>query len=225
MDSKISTIIFDLDDTLYEEMQFVKGGFKVVSEYLSKEFNVDRKSTYLLLLDILEKRGRGKIFDIALEKLEISNNKLVEKLVYIYRTHEPNISLHKDAVKTLDYFKKNNYKLGIITDGNVDVQKNKFQSLNFNVEFDAIIYSDEYGISNRKPSTSPYKKALNKIGCKGNEAVYIGDDPNKDFIGAKKLGILTIRILRGKYKDIRLSKDYEAEFKITNLEQIKRIIS
>ena len=38
----IRAILFDLDDTLYDEMHFVKGGFKAVSLYISKNANIDQ---------------------------------------------------------------------------------------------------------------------------------------------------------------------------------------
>ena len=53
--------------------------------------------------------------------------------------------------------------------------------------------------------------------CNPNEIIYIGDNPNKDFINIKKIGIRTLRVLTGSFKDLSLSRDYEAEHKINNL--------
>ena len=53
----IKAILFDLDDTLYEEMQFVKGGFKAVSLYISEYNNINQGVFYQLLLEVLEKHG------------------------------------------------------------------------------------------------------------------------------------------------------------------------
>jgi len=73
----IRAIIFDLDDTLYDEMQFVRGGFEAVSSYTSKNANVNQNVVYQLLLDVLEKHGRGQTFDIALKKLGLYNKNLI----------------------------------------------------------------------------------------------------------------------------------------------------
>tara|TARA_Y100000992_G_C21106881_1_gene415373 strand:+ start:368 stop:571 length:204 start_codon:yes stop_codon:yes gene_type:complete len=43
--------------------------------------------------------------------------------------------------------------------------------------------------------------------------VYIGDNPNKDFVNLNKKGSLTIRILRGTYKNKKVSKLYDAKYK------------
>ena len=68
-------LIFDLDDTLYKEREFVKSGFKAVSRYLHFKFNLNEKKIFLQLLKILKKNGRGKIFDILCFQLKLKNVK------------------------------------------------------------------------------------------------------------------------------------------------------
>lgn len=62
-------VIFDLDDTLYNERQFVRSGFKAISSYLFKKNDVHQHNIYSLLLDVSEKYGGGNTFDIALKSL------------------------------------------------------------------------------------------------------------------------------------------------------------
>jgi len=220
----IHAILFDLDDTLYDEMQFVKGGFKSVSLYISKNNNIEQKVVYQLLLDVLEEHGRGKTFDIVLKKLGLYNKKFIPKLVEVYRTYKPNLFLYPEVSNVLSTLRKQGYKLGIITDGNVEVQRNKVEALKIKDFFDCIIFSDEYGIEKQKPDPLPYQKAMEKLEASTNETVYIGDNPYKDFITARKLGIFTIRIMRGQYKNIKLGKEYESDCQIQNLEDIFNII-
>lgn len=220
----IHAILFDLDDTLYDEMQFVKGGFKAVSLYISKNNNIEQKVVYQLLLDVLEEHGRGKTFDIVLKKLGLYNKKFIPKLVEVYRTHKPNLFLYPGASNVLSTLRKQGYKLGIITDGNVEVQRNKVEALKIKDFFDCMIFSNEYGIEKQKPNPLPYQKAMEKLEASANETVYIGDNPYKDFITARKLGIFTIRIMRGQYKNIKLRKEYESNRQIQNLENIFNII-
>ena len=220
----IRAILFDLDDTLYDEMQFVKGGFKAVSLYISRNNNISQNAVYQLLLDVLEKYGRGHTFDIGLKKLGLYSKKLIPKLVEVYRIHKPNLSLYSDVTTTLSTLIKRNYKLGLITDGNVEVQKNKVKALRIKDFFDCMVFSDEYGIGKRKPNSFPYQKAMEKLELQARETIYVGDNPHKDFITAKKLGIFTVRILRGRYKNIKLRKEYEANYQIKNLDEILSII-
>jgi len=216
----IRAILFDLDDTLYDEMQFVKGGFKAVSLYISKNNNIDQNAVYQLLLDVLEKHGRGHTFDIALKKLGLYNEKLIPNLVEVYRMHKLNLSLYPEVRAVLSTLKKQDYKLGLITDGNVEVQRNKVEALKIKDFFDCIIFSDEYGIEKQKPNPFPYRKAMEELKVSARETIYVGDNPHKDFVTAKKLGIHTVRILRGQYKDIKLNEKYEADYRIRSLHEI-----
>lgn len=220
----IQVILFDLDDTLYDEMQFVKSGFKAVSLYISKDNNIEQKVVYQLLLDVLEEHGRGKTFDIVLKKLGLYNKKFIPKLVEVYRTHKPNLFLYPEISNVLSTLRKQGYKLGIITDGNVEVQRNKVEALKIKNFFNCMIFTDEYGIEKQKPNPLPYQKAMEKLEASANEIVYIGDNPYKDFITARKLGIFTIRIMRGQYKNIKLRKKYESDCQIQNLENIFNVI-
>jgi len=221
----IKAIVFDLDDTLYDEMQFVKGGFKEVSLYVSRNYNINKNLIYNLLLEVLKNYGRGSTFDIALEKLDVNDEKLVPKLIDIYRKHTPHLSLYPQAKKILNILKKQKYGLGLITDGNSGVQKNKIKALNIEDYFNCIIFSDDYGIDKRKPSLFPYQKVIEKLNVNAKETIYIGDNPHKDFISAKKLGIHTVRILKGQYKDIKLENIYEANYQIKELTELFDLIS
>ena len=220
----IRAILFDLDDTLYDEMQFVKGGFEAVSSYTSKNANVNQNVVYQLLLDVLEKHGRGQTFDIALKKLGLYNKNLIPKLVEVYRTHKPKLSLYSEVRTVLSTLRKQGYKLGLITDGNVKVQRNKVEALKIKDFFDCIIFSDEYGIEKQKPNSFPYRKVMEELKVSARETIYIGDNPYKDFVSAKKLGIHTIRIMRGQYKNVTLNKEFEAEYQIINLGELIDIV-
>jgi len=220
----IRAIIFDLDDTLYDEMQFVRGGFEAVSSYTSKNANVNQNVVYQLLLDVLEKHGRGQTFDIALKKLGLYNKNLISKLVKVYRTHKPKLSLYSEVRTVLSTLRKQGYKLGLITDGNVEVQRNKVEALKIKDFFDCIIFSDEYGIEKQKPNPFPYQKALKELKASARETIYVGDNPYKDFVSAKRLGIHTIRIMRGQYKNVTLNKEFEAEYQIINLGELIDIV-
>lgn len=219
----IKAVLFDLDDTLYDEKQFVKGGFKAVSQYISEKYGVNKNTFYQTLLDVLRKEGRGHTFDIALKIFGLYKKELIPKLVKIYREHNPQLSLFPDAFVVLSRLKKD-YKLGLITDGNERVQRKKIQALGIKDYLDIIIFTHKYGEGKQKPNPFPYQKAMKKLSIKSREAIYVGDDPCKDFIGAKRLGMYTIRVLRGKYKNIRLDKTFEADYEVENLEEIDRLI-
>ena len=64
----IRLVIFDLDDTLYNERDFVYSGFMEVATYLSNKYGISKNILFDDMVNILNSRGRGKIFDQICEK-------------------------------------------------------------------------------------------------------------------------------------------------------------
>lgn len=220
----VNTFIFDLDDTLYEEMQYVRAGMQSVSEYLSKRYGIAGDKLYNSCMEILERDGRGQVFDKLCEIYELKED--VKVLVNTYRGTRPKLQLYPDAEKFLSLLKESGYKAGIITDGNAMVQEAKVKGLNLEKWVDVVVLTDRLkdknGESFSKPQAEVYEECLKLLGSKASESVYIGDNPNKDFIGAKKLGLKTVRIIRetGMFVNIVMPKEYEAEMIIHSFEEL-----
>ena len=223
----IKVLLFDLDDTLYDEKQFVQSGFAKVAEFVENKFKIDKKIYYEILIDIFNGGSRGNIFNLALEKVNVAYGEdIIQSMVKIYREHTPKIKLDKN-IELLLIKLREIYSLGIITDGYFEVQKKKIQALKLEELFDSIIYTDEYGREYWKPNVLGYKVALKELDdVLIEEAVYIGDNPYKDFIGAKKIGITTVRILQPdrEYTNVRLDKEYEADYEIKKLNEIMNLL-
>lgn len=221
----IKAIIFDLDDTLYNEREFVFGAFKEVSDYLGDKYKLNKKTVYEDIIEIFNEYGRGKIFDSICEKYSIDEN--VNELVTIYRESKPSINLYSDAEEILTWLKGNNYKIGLITDGMSKVQWNKINTLKLKRRVDNIVVSDDLGKDYWKPHEKPYRECIKYLDVKENECIYVGDNPNKDFIGARKLNMGSIRIIReaGDHMKVFLGEAYEADYKINTLKDITKIIS
>lgn len=222
----IKVLLFDLDDTLYDEQHFVKSGFVKVAEFVEDKFKINKFFFYKILIDIFNDGSRGNIFNLALEKVNIIFDKnIIYSMVKIYRGHNPKIKLDKD-IRSLLIELKAIYSLGIITDGYFEVQKKKVQALKLEELFDSIIYTDEYGKEYWKPNVFSYKIALGEFRVLPEEAIYIGDNPYKDFIGAKKTGIPTIRILQPdrEYSSVKLDKECEADYEIKELKEIINVL-
>jgi haloacid dehalogenase superfamily, subfamily IA, variant 1 with third motif having Dx(3-4)D or Dx(3-4)E len=219
----IKLVIFDLDDTLYNERDFVYSGFIEVSKYLSSKYKIDKNKLYKDMVYILNFQGRGKIFNQICKKYHFKEN--IEDLVKKYRYNSREISLYYDASIVLKKL-KNNYKLGLITDGDKGAQLNKIKLLDLQKYMNKIIITDEYGKEYWKPSIKPFKMILEYFNIDSKESIYIGDNPNKDFIPCKKLGINTVRIIRpiGYYSNTFLNENYEADYNIKSLLELENIL-
>ncbi len=221
----IKVLIFDLDDTLYYEKEYVYSGFKDVCTYLGSKYSKDANELYKMAVEILEEEGRGKIFDVLCSRNGFTEN--IKGLVHIYRNCKPVLELYDDAKEIIDYAKNNGIKVGIITDGCSLVQWNKVKALNLDKIMDKIIVTNDYGEGYNKPHEKSYNEMLEFFYVKPEECVYIGDNPKKDFIGARKLNINTIRIIHSEGDHINdIEEDgYEADLSIRNLNEIKNVIN
>jgi putative hydrolase of the HAD superfamily len=210
-------LVFDLDDTLYEELTYVKSGFRAVAEYLRVEYGVQEKKVYNDLVERLE-GGRGAVFDDVLKKHNIFSKKLVQRCVSVYRLHKPQIRLYPDAVACLKRFRS--YPIYIVTDGNKVAQENKIQGLSLGTMVKKYFITHRYGIKNAKPSAYCFEKIRAIEKALPDEVVYIADNPLKDFVGIKPLGYKTIRIIRGNYKYLRPGPRFEAHMEVRSLNEL-----
>jgi len=220
----VKVIVFDLDDTLYDEIEFVKSGFYVVSKYFANKYNLQISDIYNLFVEELNKNGRGKIFDEVFNQLNIFTKYNISKALNIYRTHSPKISLPFESIQILNYLKSNNIPLYIVTDGNKIVQNNKIEALDLRKYIKKDFITHRFGKKYAKPSTYCFEKIAKLEKKDFKDIVYIADNPNKDFVNIKKLGFRTIRLKKGMFIDLIKTEDFEAEFTIKNLFELKNII-
>ena len=217
-------VIFDLDGTLYDEKEFVMNGFKVISKYLSSKYDLCSDEIFRILKNDFVLGLRGKNFGALLKKTNLEED--VRKLVRIYREHTPSIYIHEDAKVILTKL-RGKYKLGLITDWLKKTQENKISALGMKKHFDVVIITDVYGRDYWKPSSKPFKVALDKLKVEAKECTYVGDKPLKDFFAPKKLGFHTVRVKRGsgEYDHIDVDDEHEANYVISSLVTLRKIIN
>jgi putative hydrolase of the HAD superfamily len=190
----IKLLIFDLDDTLYPEIDYVKSGFKAVTQFLQSKFNGDDDKYYQVMMEEFSKGNTARIVKSVLDSFEISYDQdLIMQLVNEYRQHHPQIKFPSKSANILDKLKKS-YKLGLLTDGYLPSQKLKVKALNIEHYFEYIVYTEELGREYWKPSEKGFRLILEKSALKGQNCAYIADNPQKDFIAPNNLSFLTIQI-------------------------------
>lgn len=189
----LKAIVFDLDDTLYPERQYVHGGMHAVAAWGHRQFGYPAERTAGELLELFAQHGSGTIFDSWLRDKGLELDEWLPSMVDAYRAHSPSISPH-DGVRELLARLRHTYRLGLVTDGHLAVQQAKVTALGLEALIDAIVYSDELGREHWKPSVRPYQKVLSRLMIPPEHAVYVGDNPAKDFRGARELGMWTVRV-------------------------------
>jgi putative hydrolase of the HAD superfamily len=219
----IKAVVFDMDDTLFKEMDYVLSGFSAVDQWLKETQGLI--GFYKLAVELFNKGERKYIFNQVLESLGVRYNKnFICQLIDVYRNHTPIISLFEDAKYVLNNL-QGSIKIGLITDGYLSSQKQKFDALGIHEKFDTVIFTDELGREHWKPNPLPYEQVCLKLECLPSECIYIGDNVNKDFVTAKKLGWLTVHINRneGIYTKAKVSYEYEADYQIHNMKELFNI--
>lgn len=180
--NEIKGVIFDLDDTLYSEKEYVKSGYKAVSEYFGGGYE-EMLWNYFV-------NGKPAI-DELLKELGCENEK--DKILKIYRSHKPDIHLYSGVTELIEMLKAEGKKVGIITDGRPEEQRAKVHALRLEGLIDDVIITDELGgIQFRKPCDIAFRIIVIRWRLNPAEIVYIGDNPIKDFQAPQQLGMKSI---------------------------------
>lgn len=210
-------IVFDLDDTLYEDLTYVLSGFRVVSTFLSTVLHKDPDEIFAELKKELEVK-RGEVFNRFLLKEGAYTKGLVKKCLSLYRGHHPTIKLFPDAEECLNQLKR--FPLYVVTDGNRSVQKSKCEALGLPLRVKKCLCTSAYGLKYAKPSPYCFQKICQWEKTVPQKVVYIADNPYKDFVGIKPLGFKTIRLLAGPYKSVVVPPPFQADRTITRLKEL-----
>lgn len=222
----IKAVVFDLDDTLISEKEYVLSGFRTVSKTISFRYNLDFKKVYEKMI-VLFNESSQKVFNRILKNFDIEYSKEdIVNLISIYRQHEPKIKFYDDVIPTINKIKKMGIKIGIITDGYKETQRRKIKALRCEELFDEIIITDEFGREFWKPHERAYRIIAEKLDVKLHEMIYVGDNETKDFVGANRLNINTVKInrLNGVYRNLNLSKEFNAKYEIRNIIDLINLI-
>jgi putative hydrolase of the HAD superfamily len=136
------------------------------------------------------------VFDNTIEAMGISLDRFpILELVRVYREHLPSIRLFPDAKSWLTG-NQGRYLTGIITDGFSLSQRRKVIALEIETRISAVVYSDDFGSAFWKPHSRPYLEIQSRLGLRPEDLVYVGDNPTKDFKGARDAGWHSVRIRR-----------------------------
>jgi len=211
----IRAIIFDLDNTLYnEDLYFLK----VFEEFSDRHgLDIERIKQKFSAEFRLESKD---IFGDILKKIGFYTIENQNELFDLYASIDCELRLYDDAYNVLEYAKKHNLKVVVITNGIIKVQKNKVKVLNISKKVSNIIYARELGVEHEKPSPYAFNKALDILGVGISEVLYVGDHPQTDIKGAINVGIRAIRFMSGYASSIK----YDHPDNIKNLSEIKKYV-
>jgi putative hydrolase of the HAD superfamily len=192
----IRAVVFDLDDTLYAEREYVRGGYRAVGRYARERLGREGAFEDWLWGRFCAGR-RDRAFDAMSAEfgLDLTAAEIAE-LVTVYREHRPVIRPRPGVEALLARLGKLR-KLGLLSDGFLPAQRLKLEALGLGRFFDAVIYTEEMGRDCWKPSPAGFEAIRRALDVAHAACAYVGDNPAKDFVAPNALGWRTIRLLCG----------------------------
>ena len=165
----------------------------------------------------LEKKNA---IDELLSELGLPEKK--QDCLNIYRSHMPDIKLYDGTLELISLLKAKGIKVGIITDGRVNGQKNKIEALGLIELVDDIIITDELGGEQfRKPNDIAFRIMQCRWRLPYETIAYVGDNMAKDFIAPRQLGMRSIYFENkdGIYYNAAYDAN-ECDLKITGIKEL-----
>jgi putative hydrolase of the HAD superfamily len=185
-------VVFDLDDTLYLERDFVRSGFAAVGGWLEANYGVGAFEAHAW--DLFLAGRRGDVFNRALPQLGLDPQPaLIRRLVAVYREHLPTIRLEPAAADLLAAL-SGRCRLAVLTDGYHDTQRRKIAALTLDTRCRPIVCTDQWGREHWKPDPRGFLHIQQALEAPPERCIYIGDNPAKDFRAPKALGWRTLRL-------------------------------
>ena len=185
--------------------------------------NVDEEKAYQDIFDLYVNKGweNQQVFDDYLNQTigEVSNKILAAGIVNYRRAREATLLVYPNVNKTLIELIKMGIKLAVVSDAPSREAWMRLYYLNLHHVFDPVLTFDDTGV--RKPSPKPFQMALDYLKVKPEEALMIGDWPERDVVGAKQIGIKTIF---ARYGDTFGTLDSGADWDINDIYEVVDII-
>ncbi|GAB4177714.1 MAG: hypothetical protein Fur0032_18000 [Terrimicrobiaceae bacterium] len=82
---------------------------------------------------------------------------------------------------------KRNFRIGLLTNGDSALQREKFQASGLAPLFDAVTVSGEHGVG--KPEPEIFRIALDALDCEARETWMVGNSLARDILGAQSAGL------------------------------------
>ncbi|MBI5545189.1 MAG: HAD family hydrolase [Deltaproteobacteria bacterium] len=189
----LRAVVFDLDDTLYLERDYVRSGFRAVSRWAQEALAVDAARVFAELWQAFEQGARGDTFDRWLRSQGLKVGEHLPAMLRAYREHAPSIRPLPGAPALLERLHRR-LRTGLISDGQAAVQRRKLSALGLARHLDAVVLTDELGREFWKPHPRAFEEMVERLGVEPASTVYVADNCAKDFLGARQVGLRTIRV-------------------------------
>jgi len=220
----IKAIIFDLDNTLLDFMKMKQFAVKAAITAMNEAgLNIDEDQAYKDIFELYKTKGweNQQVFnDFLMQNFgKVSNKILAAGIVSYRRAREATLVVYPNVNKTLIELIKMGIKLAVVSDAPSREAWMRLYYLNLHHVFDPVLTYDDSGA--HKPSPKPFEMALNILDVNSDEALMIGDWPDRDVVGASQIGMKTIF---ARYGDTFGTVDSGADWDVDDIYEVVNII-
>ncbi|WP_019833187.1 HAD family hydrolase [Sphingomonas sp. PR090111-T3T-6A] len=190
-----AVIVFDLDDTLYLERDYVESGLHAVGRWMERQLGIAHAGG--AMVEQFRAGARGHLFDAALASAGVPDAEgLIPRMVQVYRQHRPAITLAEDAMRFLSH-RPGRTGFAIITDGYLDAQRRKIRALGLHrLGVEIAVCTDRWGRQDWKPARRAFERVQSFFALPASAFAYVADNPEKDFVAPRRMGWRTVQINR-----------------------------
>ena len=204
----IQAVIFDLDNTLLDFMNMkIKAVESAVNGMIEAGLQMEKDLAKNTIFKIYDEKGLEyqEVFDDFIQKElgKIDYKILASGIVAYRKAREASLILYPNVNSTLITLSKWGLKLGVVSDAPSREAWMRICSVNLHHIFDAIVTFHDTGM--HKPSPEPFEKISSLLKVPPENSLMVGDWPERDVIGAKKLGMKTVFAKYGDVFDTKYS--------------------
>jgi putative hydrolase of the HAD superfamily len=224
---QIRALLFDLDNTLVDFLKMKWSAVdSAINAMIDAGMDVPFDQAKKRIQEIYDKEGieYQEVFDRFLfdEYGKIDHKLLACAIIAYRRARDATMVLYPHVKSTLVELARRGYRMAVISDAPAKQAWLRLCSLGLQDFFDAVIAFEDTG--ERKPHPQPFRKALETMKVKPDEAVMIGDWLERDIKGAKAVGIHTIY---ARYGCVHYAEEFmpHADHKIDGIREIVEVLN
>ncbi len=164
---------------------------------------------------------RTEVWRRALASEGIANDALAEELgLFFARRRRELRDPLPGAEEILKRLRSAGVRVGLLTNGAPDLQREKIEASGLGMFFDAAVVSGEFGTG--KPEPEIFRHLLGRLGSESAESLMVGNSLARDIVGARRAGIASCWLaLEGEDEPVGL---VEPDYTIRSLGELPRIV-
>jgi putative hydrolase of the HAD superfamily len=217
-------VIFDLDNTLTDFMRMKQSAIDAGIEAMQDAgLDLSTEDIHTRIFAIYDREGieYQQVFDILLHEIHgsVDPKILAAGIIGYRRARDSQLVLYPHVKRTLLDVMRRGLKLAVLSDAPGLQAWQRLCQLELHHVFDPVVTFDDTGA--RKPDPKPFEVALERMDLTAAEVIMVGDWPDRDVVGASKVGIRTVH---ARYGDTFGTEESGADFTINRIDELLPIL-